>query len=670
MLKKIIPVVMLLCFLPRPALGQIPITDEEALIQAKELIPEFGTSTKLPPNKIYDKLRGLRPLPKEIAPLLAKVLASETGEVQMFAAILLADLTPEDAALVKPLAAAVVLSNPYFSRPAMEALERLGSLAKSASDSVLIAMDSKDGQLRQAGIPVAAMLGKDAIPRLEKLIIKAVESRMKNDQAASAMGKLGPDATATILKLLDMDDPQLEYHAAVALRSMAKKPPEAAKAMVRLAKHKDANLRRPAFDYLVAVEPTAEINDALWIGFDDVDFLIARKCLNALRPRTSDKQKWAEALKKVQDQSRFGGGGALLDEYYALEPKQAKKYISLQVSKMLTAKKSGVEYAVYLSNYLQEISLTGIHRAVIGPMKTTKKVPTTTTTTTPAGQVNAVHLLRFLPVEHTKPVEDKLNEHLNSPNRDLKLAAAEALLRLDTADKGRIAKAMAEALTTPNLRNDFDFSEPLGKLQAIGPAAKSAIPSLRILQATVHPTIRPKILLMIAAFDPDQKAYAVTIAKSMRQDPMTSLLGLAVLVELGEANLDDALKEITDGFDGPSTYPQSMGAIDILGPKAKVFTPRLEKLLANPRNINRTRSAVLLERIDGNRKLLLDRLIQIARSDSRQLSHVIHACGRLGSDARPVLPALIELLKAHPIQTGINADLVRIDPKALRQLGE
>ena len=59
----------------------------------------------------------------------------------------------------------------------------------------------------------------------------------RRNQAATALGKVGPDALPTILKLFDMDDPAIDYHAPWRL-SMDKKPIERFKPMLRRAQHK------------------------------------------------------------------------------------------------------------------------------------------------------------------------------------------------------------------------------------------------------------------------------------------------------------------------------------------------------------------------------------------------------------------------------------------------
>ena len=637
-------------------------SNEETLKELAPAIENLQHKFQGVREQAYLKLMSYRPLPKEVARTLAKMVSTETGDTRILAAAVLAEMTPQDASLVKPLEEGLASMYPTTKVAAMTGLARLGPLAKPASSKVLAAMETDLDPVRVAAIPVVANLGKEAVAPLEKIILKATEKRMKNDQAAVALGKIGSDAVPTILRLFDMDDPAVDYHAAMAAKSMDQKTPEVLKPMLRLARHKDNKVRRLAIDYLVEVQPpTPGVNDALWAGAEDDDNAIVGKCVTSLRARSPDKKRWVPILKRLAQRSYYTGGSSIaaLHELLQIDHGEAEPLI-------LPVTLSVVGYRQQSKARLAQLAT--LEKEIVPHLPKVYEILNRTGPANAAGRINVITFLTHLAPEHTQPVEKKLQADLKAPRWELKLIAAQALLRTKPADTGPLARAMAEALAGAKTSPDFRPVEVLAQLRVMGRAAKDALPVLRQAQAGAQGDLKAQILLTIATIDPAMKEEMAVIAKKMYQGT-DKYAGAAVLLEFDALGADEALKVIGLALNDVPTQMQGLRLVETLGPKAKALAPRLEAMVAHPRNNYRTQSILALDKINGNRKQTLDRLVRLAREEPMEYANVMRAAALLGAEARPALTVLLDIGAARPLDIVVAADsLARIDPMALNRI--
>jgi hypothetical protein len=283
-------------------------------------------------------------------------------------------------------------------------------------------------------------------------------------------------------------------------------------------------------------------------------------------------------------------------------------------------------------------------------------------------RLTAITLLTYLPPEHTIPASKKLEFDLKHSRWEVKLAAADALLRTNPKNKTPIAKAMAEVLTVPKLPSDFLYDRVFHDILSMGADSKAAIPTLRIAQTKANANVKAKILLLMVALDPDQKEFAISSARMMQQAGNDSYSRAAVLMQLGAMSSEETMRILNDGLDSVRTDTHSARAIEILGPKAKSLMPKLEAILNNPKTLNPLVMVVALRTIDGDSKLMLNRLLNHAREFPKEGARIAVVCNRFGIEVRPILPELFQILSNDQ---GLSSDFVeavcRIDPRLSRK---
>jgi hypothetical protein len=282
-------------------------------------------------------------------------------------------------------------------------------------------------------------------------------------------------------------------------------------------------------------------------------------------------------------------------------------------------------------------------------------------------RLNLMILLEFLPANHTRPVQAKLQEALKDPRSLNKLAAARILLRTNPPDKSQIATAMAEILATDSAAIDIPYAEILETLRALGPEAKAAVPSLRVAVNAGRPDVKAKVLMAIAAIDPGRKNEVLALADQWFRNPADQVAGAAVLCRLGAENSDSALQVLGEALQDYNIQTRTLQLLEWVGPRAKPLVPMIEEILADRDNSLPIQAAAALSKIDGDKKLLMERVVQIVRRDKRHFAHMMRVLGGLGQEARPLVPTLFELAKGHVHLEEFYEAILRIDPAALNR---
>jgi hypothetical protein len=380
----------------------------------------------------------------------------------------------------------------------------------------------------------------------------------------------------------------------------------------------------------------------------------------ALRAHEKDKKKMAQAMKTVLLRPTSSGGNiALLTELFQYDRKEAEALVLPMALQILSFQQQRKPQVIHLSTLEKELvpHLPKIYEFLDRPEKGNAQV-----------RINVNILLNHLSPEHTKPVVSKMQNDLKSTRWELKLFAAQAILRTGPKDKAPLARALAETMTTPKLPTDFPLEEILTSLRALGPDGIAAVPSLRVAQTSARADNRARILLTMAALDPSTKDQAIGIGQKLYQTAEDKYAGAILLCELGVLPTDETLKSIEPFLTQAPMKTPALRLTQTLGAKAKPLIPILEAKLAEPRQLYPAPIAATLGRIDGNTKQMLDRLVQIARDDPKQLSNVTIECGRLGAAARPVVPALVEIHQKHRGGPDFFEALALIDPQALNRL--
>ena len=235
---------------------------------------------------------------------------------------------------------------------------------------------------------------------------------------------------------------------------------------------------------------------------------------------------------------------------------------------------------------------------------------------------------------------------------------------------GPAVPALVEILNGPNRDMRVCAAEALGK---IGPAARSAVPSLIRAIERPEPKHEPEILV----------AYAIRALGRIGPEANAAVPALnAYLVRDQEGEYDfDAVqaldrigappvKILLDAFlrKGDSNVAAQLAWF---GPKAREAVPALRAMLKDGRLQVRFSAAVALADIDPSATGAIPVLIEALKHSDDQnldLEAVPDALGRFGPKAESALSALIGLLKSRAENTDVPKALVRIDPEGTRCL--
>lgn len=287
-------------------------------------------------QEILVRLRSYKPVPKEAAAALSEILEKGTLESRVVAAETLVSIAPEHPGVLKALQDGLDSKFDMTVQSALKALDKLGPAAEPAYARVLELFTVHSpkpfsGELRALCVPMIARMGKRALPTIKAVLRKATTQTV-NNQAAIALGRIGPDAVPTILRLLEPGQPELDRYMTLALQEMPVKPVEVLEDILPLMHDKNGNTRRSAADYLAKVKPaTEQVNEALWKGLDD--FATSGICFAALKNRSPETRRWTETVKRFAQRA---SSVDILVHLYELDPGAAEETLPNTVMSILT----------------------------------------------------------------------------------------------------------------------------------------------------------------------------------------------------------------------------------------------------------------------------------------------------------------------------------------------
>jgi hypothetical protein len=441
---------------------------------------------------------------------------------------------------------------------------------------------------------------------------------------------------------------------------MEKKPAEVVPQVLRIAAGPGKKQRRPAFEFLIDVDPpTPEINELLWKGLYDKDFQIPDMCFAALRKRSNDKQRWVPALKKiVQGEISIRGGKiAALAMLFDFDPAAARSSLPVVLTFVTQPDSPGL---------MAQAAMLDKHLLPILP-----KAWKFLSDSNPQVRHNVLTLLYCLPSEHTRAVEQKVWAALKDVQPANKLMAAKVLLRLNPTDKGPIAQALAEVpgqTKKATLKQAYD-GEALQILMGLGGEAKAAVPTLRAALNTPNADLKARILVTLAAIDSGSRSDLLTSANQMFQGTKDDekWAGASALVYLDAHNTEQALDLLRRSLEKPAV----LGLVEWVGPKAKALAPALQALEEDPFHLFPVPVAMALGKVNGDPQATVTKLVDILKNEPSQINAVMRALGRLGPAARPALPTIVELGRGRVgLMPGDIDDLIRIDPAAVKVVME
>ncbi|MBM4376188.1 MAG: HEAT repeat domain-containing protein [Deltaproteobacteria bacterium] len=150
---------------------------------------------------------------------IVSLLASDSQEKRLAAAIVLGELRAKGPEVVKALAACLLDGGPPLQCRCLEALAAIG--ARKAVPQILPLTAVRDATVREAAVAALASVGEEVVPLLEgKASGASPEQRRALDEVLARVG--GKEAFTALIASLDGADEQAANAAAVAMRARVK----------------------------------------------------------------------------------------------------------------------------------------------------------------------------------------------------------------------------------------------------------------------------------------------------------------------------------------------------------------------------------------------------------------------------------------------------------------
>jgi HEAT repeat protein len=181
-------------------------------------------------------------------PGLAAALKDAPAEVRRWAASTLERMGP---AAVPALAAALKDDDIWVRRRAASALRAIGPRAEAAVSALAAALKGDDDAVRRWAASVLGRIGPEA-----ESAVSILAAALKDD-AASALGAIGPAAVPALAVALKDDDTGVRRSAADALRKMGPAAKAAVPALDAALKDDDARVRQSAAKALEVIGPAS-----------------------------------------------------------------------------------------------------------------------------------------------------------------------------------------------------------------------------------------------------------------------------------------------------------------------------------------------------------------------------------------------------------------------------
>lgn len=151
---------------------------------------------------------------------IVALLSSEDPEQRVAAAVVLEELKPKGASVVRALASTLADGGPVLQRRALGALTRIG--AAKAVDEILPLLASRDRTVRSAAEDALLSVGQSVVPQVEARLSRATpDERRSLESVLARVG--GKQALSALFAGLETGDSAAAAAAAVAMRERVRK---------------------------------------------------------------------------------------------------------------------------------------------------------------------------------------------------------------------------------------------------------------------------------------------------------------------------------------------------------------------------------------------------------------------------------------------------------------
>jgi serine/threonine protein kinase/HEAT repeat protein len=565
---------------------------------------------------------------------LRDLLQDPNARTRERAATVLGDLGPAAAAAVPDLAALLGDREDRVRASAAQALAKFGVAAKPAQPLLLQALADPDASVRQAAAAALDRLGppaKEDVPALRKAL--ADDKPAVRRYAMQALARIGLDAKEAIAvygPAAQDADREVRQHALQALSRVG--PDGRDQAVSSLL----AALRSPKAD--VRRDALAALEGIRWFGPSQVPAL-----QTALADPSAEVRRFAAATLGNLGREAEPAVPALLDALRDPDAGVAQAAADALVKTEPSA----------------ELALPTLTRLVESPDKGVRQ--------------RALVVLTKLGPDARDKVRPLLLKALRDDDPGVRRPALQWLAangRPTRADLPQLKAALRS--TDPTIRG-----YTAAALAQLGPGARAEV--LPLLLETLRdlvPEVRQKVLEGLDKLGPPEATDLPRLLQAARSDrPPVRLYAAKALGQLGPA-AREAVPLLTSFLDDPDAEVAAAAAVALgtLGPEAATAVPQLLTSL-NSRNKELVRqAATALSRISQGDKVvtaLADVLRRSDRSDKDVQVTLAAALGKMGSAAKPAVPALVKALTWGPeVQDAAVAAFGRIGKDAVPALIE
>jgi HEAT repeat protein len=519
-------------------------------------------------------------------------------------------------------------------RDASYHLMRLGPKAKDALPALIKALDDPDKQVWANSLSAIAAIGpdaKEAIPALiEDLDSKRGRGQRYFDRnqtlfrSAYALTRIGPAAIPPLIQALGADDSALRAGAAKALGGMGPGAKEAIPALMSNLKHGDNDVQREVIDALALIGPDAK-----------------PPVVAALSAREARERSGAATTLAGMGRSAQDAAPAMLEQL------GKETEAAVRVSLLTALPKIGADPKTLVPQLIE---------ALKDPNDSIRHA--------------AINGLLSFPAAR-KQIVESLTALLRDPNKDMSQRAAYVV--------GRFGVTAATAV--PVLLDIIAKQSPpdpvfVDALVQIGdpavPQILAAAEKLPLDQLTMEHWM-VKCLQSMGAFAVNSVRNGLG-----HKSASVRLLSARALTALGR-DAQDAATSLLEKLEDPEMEVRAaaLGALVAVNAPSKLILPRIEKSLNDPSPAVRLAAAKLVPKLGDEGKHLNDAVIAklsdsdpgvrrgildalgpehataiptllplLDKGDLR--APVLQALGRMGANARPAVPKVIELLPKLP----------------------
>jgi HEAT repeat protein len=513
-------------------------------------------------------------------------------------------------------------------------LMKLGPKAKDALPALIKALDDSDKQVWSNSVSAIAAIGPDANQAIPALIDDLNSKKGRGQRgfdknqalfrSAYALTRIGPAAIPPLILALSGDDTPLRAGAAKALGGMGPAAKEAIPELIANLKHGDNDVQREVIDALAS------------IGADAKPPVIMALAGKEARERSAAAMALAGMGRSAQD------AAPAMFEQLARESDT-----SVRVSLLTALPKVGADpntLVPRLIDALKDQNDSIRHAAVNG-------------------------LLSFPSAR--KQIVESLTALLRDANKDLSQRAAYVV--------GRFGVAAASAV--PVLLEIIARQSPPDPvfIDAVVQIGEPAVPQILAAAEKVPPSQLTAEHWMVKAFQSMGAFAANSVRNGLgHKNASVRLLSVRALSALGQ-DAKDASTSLLEKLDDPEVQVRAaaLGALVAVDAPSKLIVPRIEKSLNDPSPAVRLAAAQLVPRLGdegrhlndvvisklndpdpGVRRGILDALgpeqaaaipALLPLLDKTDLRvPVLQAFGRMGANARPAVPKVVEMLPKLP----------------------